>query len=148
MTIKSMLCVAVSSLVLGSGALFAQPAPGAAAGNKAESNKDRKERPLRPERETPEMKEARVKAYQSRVDAIKLLVKEGKMEKERGEYLLKFLAVEKAFKDANPEWVKYGFHDRAAPQGKGDGKQAPRDLMYRHGGPMRFPINPGAEPAK
>jgi len=102
MKTNKILSIAVGLVVLGSGALFAQPTPKAAPGQEKKIE--------RPERETAEMKEARAKDYQFRVDMINLMVKNGKMEKAHGDYTLKLLAAEKAFKDANPEWVKYGFH--------------------------------------
>ncbi|MDR2734406.1 MAG: hypothetical protein LBC99_07180 [Spirochaetota bacterium] len=99
MRTNTILSIATGLVVFGSGALFAQPAP------KADPKQEKKV-----ERETAEMKEARTRDYQFQVDMINLMIKNGKMEKAHGDYILKRLAAEKAFKDANPEWVKYGFH--------------------------------------
>ena len=62
----------------------------------------------RPDSETPEMKMKRHKATEFRVEMINLMVKYGKIEKARGDFIIREIANEKAFKDANPEWVKYG----------------------------------------
>ena len=128
MNISRILCIAVSTLVLGSGALFAQTAPRTEDGKE---KKPRAERPERPERETAEMKEARAKEFQFRVEMLNLMAKNGKMEKAHADYLISRLRNEKAFKDANPEWVKYEFHPMPhfAPgaQGFGHGQmQGPR----------------------
>jgi len=135
MKTNKMLSIAVGLVVLGSGALFAQPAPKAGPGQEKKIE--------RPERETAEMKEARAKDYQFRVDMINLMVKNGKMEKARGDYALKLLAAEKAFKDANPEWVKYGFHfgqqGRAMQPGQKPGVRGPGHVPGKPG-------QPGARP--
>jgi len=70
---------------------------------------DRGERKTRPvvERETDEMKVIRHKAYDLRVERLKLAVKDGKIDQARADFILKRMGNEKAFKDANPEWTKY-----------------------------------------
>ncbi len=89
--------IALAGLLALSGVAMARPA-----GDKGE----RKSRPV-VERETDEMKTLRHKAYDLRVDRIKLAVKDGKIDQARADFILKRMGNEKAFKDANPEWTKY-----------------------------------------
>jgi len=146
MNISRILGIAVSTLILGSGALFAQTAP------KAEDGKEKKprvERPERPERETAAMKEARAKDFQFRVEMLNLMVKNGKMEKAHADYLISRMRNEKAFKDANPEWVKYEFrpmpaHFAPGPQGFGHGQmQGPRMAPGHRMAPPHMKSGPG-----
>jgi hypothetical protein len=116
MKISRILSIAAGTLVLGSGALFAQAAPGAGKEARGAPGEKRIERP---ERETAEMREKRARNHQFRVDMINLMVRNGKMEKAHGDYLINRLRNEKAFKDANPEWVKYDRMARFAPGRQG-----------------------------
>ena len=63
--------------------------------------------------EAPKMDSAELKAnweamYQRHVDRISQKAGEGKMEQDRADFLLKWMAHDKAFKDANPEWSEFG----------------------------------------
>ena len=94
------------ALVLGAGMLAAQ-----GTGHRMDGPKDagkKAQMQKRPESETPEMKAQRHKATEYRIEMLNLMVKYGKMEKARADFMIKKINNDKAFKDANPEWVKYG----------------------------------------
>ena len=106
--------LALAGLLAISGMAIARPA-----GDKGE----RKSRPV-VERETDEMKVIRHKAHDLRVDRIKLAVKNGKIDQARADFILKRMANQKAFKDANPEWTK--FDRRGMRDHKRDGRRGQR----------------------
>jgi hypothetical protein len=74
------------------------------------------------ERETPEMKVVRHKFYEARIEALKLAVKNGKVEQARADFMLKRMANQQAFKDANPEWTKYDRRGHGMKAGKRGGR--------------------------
>jgi len=82
--------------------------------------KDRAEKANRPKPTAAEIKVNYEKFYQARVEKINQSVADGKIEKARADFILKWMANDKAFKDANPEWADYGFF--GAPHGKFGGK--------------------------
>jgi len=99
-----------------------------AAGAKAERpKKDRPEMKDRPKKERPamkdrpEMKGDPAEMYQKFVDGINKKVQEGKIEQDHADFILKWMASNKAFADANPEWKDIGFkgfHGKKGPKGK------------------------------
>jgi len=109
--------LALMATVLGTGLLAAEPARRGDQG-------DRK-RIERPQTETPEMKAQRHKRHEFRVEMLNLMVKHGKIEKARAEFMIKKMNNEKAFKDANPEWVKYQRRHPGMKHGKPGKKGCP-----------------------
>jgi len=78
------------------------------------------------DKETPEMKTIRHKQADLRADMIRLAAKDGKMEQAKADFLLKKIASEQVFRDANPEWTKYDrFGMRGGPGGRHDGRRGP-----------------------
>ena len=92
-------------------------------------------RAARPDRETEAMKASRHKATEASIEKIGQSVKNGKMKQARADFLILWINNVRAFKDANPEWVKYGRFIQVppgphggrhpgSPQGKGpDGQR-------------------------
>jgi hypothetical protein len=77
----------------------------------------------RPKKSGAELKASWEKKHQERVDRINQKASEGKMEKAHADFLLKFMANDKAFKDANPEWTEHGFMGKGFRGGnRGEGK--------------------------
>jgi len=71
--------------------------------------KDRADKADRPKPTSAEMKANHEKFYQVRVERINQNVADGKIDKAHADFILKWMANDKAFKDANPEWAEYGF---------------------------------------
>ncbi|MDR2735214.1 MAG: hypothetical protein LBC99_11400 [Spirochaetota bacterium] len=63
----------------------------------------------RPKPTSAEIKAKHEGFYQKHVERINKSVADGKMEKAHADFILKWMANDKAFKDANPEWAEYGF---------------------------------------
>jgi len=116
---------ALMAMILGSGMLAAQPAR---RGEPGEAKKIE-----RPQSETPEMKAKRHKMHEFRVEMLNLMVKHGKIDKARAEFMIKKMNNEKAFKDANPEWVKYQRRHPAMKHGKPGKKGCPGMMMHKPG---------------
>lgn len=125
MKLKRTLALAAMGVFLGVGMLAAQPV----------MKKDAKPdctKIERPQRETDEMKSLRHKQYEFRVDMLNLMVKHNRMDKARAEFMLKKMKNTKAFKDANPEWVKYQRHHSGMKQARPGKNQCP--AMTKHQG--------------
>jgi len=94
------IAVAVSSLA------FVQCGDGTTAeGRQARAHKKFE----RVDRETPEMKAKRAEFSERGIAKINQAVQEGKLEQTKADFILKRIAHDNAFKDANPEWTKYFF---------------------------------------
>ena len=61
----------------------------------------------RPEKETKELKELRLKSEQLKIDRINYAVKEGRVDKDRAAFMIKQIRYMSAFKNDNPDWVKF-----------------------------------------
>lgn len=74
----------------------------------------------RPEKEPADKKELRHKKQAEHVDHLKQAVKDGKIDKARGEFMLRAIAALAAFQDTNPDWVKFmpRFGGKMGPGGK------------------------------
>jgi hypothetical protein len=74
--------------------------------------------------ETVEMKKLRHQARDLHIARIQFAVKQGFLAADQADYMLKKLRSMSAFKDQNPDWVKYGRGFRKGGQGRGmrDGK--------------------------
>ena len=93
-------------------------------GKKRDGEKKDRAKIDRPKKDSAELKANWEKNYQLRIDRINQKAAEGKIEKARADFLLKWMANDKAFKDANPEWAEYGSKGRGFQGfgGKGEGK--------------------------
>ena len=76
-----------------------------------------------PKMDSAEMKANWEKKYQAGVERINQKAAEGAIEKAHADFLLKWMANDKAFKDANPEWTEYGFM-KGFGKGFGHGERA------------------------
>jgi hypothetical protein len=108
----------MAAIMVASIFIFAQCSDG------KDSGSSRQAKFVRVDRETPEMQAKRAEFYKRGEERIAQAVASGKMEQPRADYLLKWMASDKAFKDANPEWTKYFFAGKGKNcEGKKDGKK-------------------------
>jgi hypothetical protein len=105
MKIQKITGLAVAAAVMATSMVFVQ------CGDGAVQNESRQARAKieRVDRETPEMQAKRAQFYQTRIGKINQAVQDGKLEQVRADLILKWMAHDNAFKDANPEWTKYLF---------------------------------------
>ena len=121
----------IAALVLVSGLVFVQCSDGTDV-----SRQQARMKFERVDRETPEMIAKRAEFYQKGLERLNKAVAEGKMEQARADYLTKWMANDKAFKDANPEWTKYLFAGKKfgdKKDGKKDGKKFDAERVKKDG---------------
>jgi outer membrane murein-binding lipoprotein Lpp len=116
---KKIVSTTIAAAVLASGLVFVQCGDSAA----DESRQAVKAKFERVDRETPEMAAKRAQFYQHGIDRLNQAVQSGKLEQAQADFILKQMAHDKAFKDANPEWTKYFFNFAAKKGEKKDGKK-------------------------
>jgi hypothetical protein len=120
MKAQRILSLVIAIVVLGSTLVFVQCSDGTT------EQQNRQMKFVKVDRETPEMQAKRAEFYKRGEERINKAVAEGKIEQVKASFLLKAMANDKAFKDANPEWTKYFFgkkHAGKKVEGKKDGKK-------------------------